>query len=1123
MKKVMPKHREGFALVASLTVSAMLLALAMLASACMTLESGCAQRELARARTRLHAQAALRLALGELQAAVGPDRRATADAGVHSADAAHAHWSGVRRTDRLDAEAAGAAPFVWRDAKGALRDRRFEPGSRYDARREVMRWLVSGGEAEAATLRERLRPEDCLTVVGADEANAPVLAPALAAGDGVRFAWWAGDESVKARHNLIAPAPPADPKEAACRFAPPPVTGAGVVLGRSGEAPVPAGFGADGDLALRWNADAATRRKHFHDLTPCSRGVLANQRDGGLRRDLTVFLLSKGEVPDSPDSPPLTDDSPMLGGDSGVFARTGPRFGLLRRWAALGEAADSGAIAPDAGPRRVSARCAVPSDTFHDGTHADLPDLARWSSPVVAPVLTEAAVYLRLGYDATRRRTDGGPWMRLHLYPRVALWNPYDVALAPARYLVHLRVGGSPEFRLVKSGKRLTGRLTGWRVYRNDEVNYATTQGSLVFLLECPAIPAGRSVLFLPGESSLFDVKNPGANRLVPSASQGNAHFRLEDADAFESADLKALAGVEAAGESWRLENSAAEDHAAALKLVPPGAAAADWASPRLYPTVRYISCSHKCGVGTTADPAWPAGVSQPLMDSLEAPPAPMTRDGVRLRRLFETEGNRAAFSPGAHMDAAVLGDHNPLAAYACRHPFDNATPQEPGGRGVRRPEYFGAFTRDAFDADAEWGALAPAGGVSSVPFGRPSAMPNPDSVIAAPLAPGAARLTALSDFGYAPLSPWSWQPLRTLGESRCSPSVPAEASAHGAAEEDWSGMGVGAKHYLDWTRRAEFPGEPLVYDARFEANHALFDGWCLISGDAERRRAFVASGGRETLPNVRLTPAPGVADAAERLTGLRALRRGASAVMTEGAFNINSVSVPAWRALLASSCGATSPEVTPFPRSARAPKETAGADADVRESAYWTRSRGLTSEELDRLAQAMVEEVRRRGPFLSLSDFVNRRPEGGRVSCDPEAPSLNACGALQAAIDRAGVNPAAQSLVISRLSALPGTRHEPEHKAWVRTEGAAARLSQGDVLRALGPVMSARSDTFRLRVVAEAPCEGGGVARVALEAFVQRVPTPVSAHPENPDEPSRATAGLFGRRLVLSGVRELP
>ena len=77
---------------------------------------------------------------------------------------------------------------------------------------------------------------------------------------------------------------------------------------------MPAGFGADGDLALRWNADAATRRKHFHDLTPCSRGVLANQRDGGLRRDLTVFLLSKGEVPDSPDAPPLTDDSPMLGG-----------------------------------------------------------------------------------------------------------------------------------------------------------------------------------------------------------------------------------------------------------------------------------------------------------------------------------------------------------------------------------------------------------------------------------------------------------------------------------------------------------------------------------------------------------------------------------------------------------------------------------------------------------------------------------------------------------------------------------------------------------------------------------------------------------------------------------------
>ena len=595
----------------------------------------------------------------------------------------------------------------------------------------------------------------------------------------------------------------------------------------------------------------------------------------------------------------------MLGDAGSPFSTFGPRFGLLRAWANLGAAADSGRIVPDPGTRRLLATFPAPADTFHDGTHANLPDTAAWKSPVVAPVLTEAAVYHRLGYDASRTRPDGAPWLRLHLYPRVTLWNPYDVALAPSRYLVHLRVGGSPEFRLVKANKVVVGRLTGWRVYRSDAVNYATTQGSLLFLLDCPAIPAGESRLFLPRATARFDLQNP--NRLEVATTLVNAHFFLENAAGFEAAGLKALAGVSLKGESWSLKNSAAEDHAAALKLPPSSGAPTDWAALRLYPTIRYLSCSHKGGVGTTADPAWPAGFTQPLLDDFSAPPAPRTRDGVRLRWLEETAGNRAAFAPAAHMAVAPLADHNPLAAYSCRHPFDNATPQEPGGAsGIRRPEYFGVFTRDAFDDAVEWPALVPAGGVTATPFGPPAPYPALRSVVAAPLPPAPERLTALADLSFAPVSPWAWQPLRTLGESRVGPGFPSDATAHGAKREDWAGMGVGAKHYLHWTRRTESPGEPLVYDARFELNHALSDRFHLIPGDGERRARFADSHGAKPLANVRLVPAPGVVNAREILTGPHAFRRGAGAVMTAGAFNVNSVSPAAWRAVLSSGLGYT-------------------------------------------------------------------------------------------------------------------------------------------------------------------------------------------------------------------------
>lgn len=1125
MRKVVPTYRDGFALISTLAVSVLLLGMALMAAACMALDHGCSTRGLARARAKLAAEAALRIALGELQSSVGPDRRATGEAGLLSPDGPHPHWTAVWRSDRLNAEPPGVAPFVSRDGKGALRDRRFGEGAPYSAAREVLRWLVSCGDADPVNLRKRLREEDCLVVQGVHEPGPPVLAPAQDAGNGVRFAWWAGDEGCKARSNLSQPSL-RDKSESPCRLAPPACTGAGFVLAGVRPSPGRNLFGTDGDAELLWGSEIL--RGRLHDFTPCSAGVLADQREGGLRRDLTAFLLSDGTVTSSDGSCVAADSLPLFSDVQSPFRRFGPRFGLFRNWAALGEAASTGVISPVTGRRRQVLKTPAPADVFHDGTHADLPDTADWSEAVVAPVLTEAAVYLRPGVDGARRRPDGGPWMRLHLHPRVALWNPYDAALAPARYLVHLRVGGSPEFRLVKSGKRLTGKLTGWRVYRDDEVNYATTQGSLLFILDCPRLEPGRSLLFSPGRTARWDLKNPGANRLEPSGASAAAHFFLEDSDAFEAAGLKDLAGVNLDGESWRLENSAAEDHAAALKLVPSGAAVADWYAPRQYPTLRYISCSHKCGVGTTADPAWPAGAAEPLLDSMQAGPAPMTRDGVRLRWLEETAGNRSAFAPSGHMQVAPLGDFNPVAPYSARHPFDNSTPAEPGGRAVRRPEYFGLFTRDAFDPSVEWTALSPGGAPSSVPLGSPATFPRLNEIVAAPLPPAGARFTALADLGFVPLSPWAWQPLRAVGESRCSPAAPSDSTAHGAVEEDWAGMGVGAKHYLDWVRRAESPGEPLVYDARFEANHALFDGWCLLSGDSPRRTAFIASNGREALPHARLFPVPGVPDGIERLTGRDACRRAASAVMISGAFNINSVSVDAWRAVLSSGLGygGDGTEVggllTPFPRSPRAPVSCVGGGGDFRESEHWRNSRALTPDEIGRLACEMVTEVRRRGPFLSLSDFVNRRLEGGRVSCDPSDVTPNACGALQAAIDRSGVNRAESGCVIPRMSALPGTRHEPEHKAWVNVEGAASRLSQGDVLRALGPVMAARSDTFRVRAVAEVPCAEGGVARVVLEAFVQRVPAPVVAGSGAPDEPSRETAGIWGRRLRVSRVCEV-
>ena len=67
-----------------------------------------------------------------------------------------------------------------------------------------------------------------------------------------------------------------------------------------------------------------------------------------------------------------------------------------------------------------------------------------------------------------------------------------------------------------------------------------------------------------------------------------------------------------------------------------------------------------------------------------------------------------------------------------------------------------------------------------------------------------------------------------------------------------------------------------------------------------------------------------------------------------------------------------------------------------------WNNYRELTDAEIDLLAAEVVREVRDRGPFMSLADFVNRRLLD---SADTNLRQHGLKGALQAAIDRSGIN----------------------------------------------------------------------------------------------------------------------
>ena len=87
-------------------------------------------------------------------------------------------------------------------------------------------------------------------------------------------------------------------------------------------------------------------------------------------------------------------------------------------------------------------------------------------------------------------------------------------------------------------------------------------------------------------------------------------------------------------------------------------------------------------------------------------------------------------------------------------------------------------------------------------------------------------------------------------------------------------------------------------------------------------------------------------------------------------------------------------------------------------DSAQWNGRRELTEEEIKLLPEANVREVRKRGPFLSLADFVNRRPGSDK--------SLARAGAIQSALDSMDV-PINEDYNTGSRGSNPGGLHQDE------------------------------------------------------------------------------------------------
>jgi len=271
-------------------------------------------------------------------------------------------------------------------------------------------------------------------------------------------------------------------------------------------------------------------------------------------------------------------------------------------------------------------------------------------------------------------------------------------------------------------------------------------------------------------------------------------------------------------------------------------------------------------------------------------------------------------------------------------------------------------------------------------------------------------------------------------------------------------------------------------------------------------------------------------------VTELKDANKAAAHLLVNGGFNINSTSTEAWRALLYSHNGVDTDPADPTNKKhpySRFSIPVAGAQPN----ASWLGYRILSDAQIDALAAAIVTEIHNRGPFLSLADFVNRR-----LAAD--ATGLK--GPLQAAIDATsgagsvnGVSPFTDtSAQITTYS--PDINSDTEQKTIYMggtdaTQPSASRaafapgyLTQADLLAALGPSLTARSDTFRIRTYGDVvnPSTGGTtpVARAWCEAIVQRLPDYMDSATDSNAyaTPTAAVNIAMGRRFKIISFRWL-
>ncbi len=523
MKKF-PSSQRGFALVIALSLMAFVLLLILSISTLVQVESQSAASGMQQMRARLNAQLGAMIALGDLQRYTGPDQRVTARADILFAPgtddvSGQSRWTGVwsssdiTNTSNISSPAQGLAYGL--DLADGLHNRQ-------------ARWLVSGNETNGLTIEPETLLSDDITTNLASLGGSVINKSGIKKDDTVKapkveilgnsnvaeghYAFWVSDDGVKARVNMADPfLDSIDPEEEYYRTAMGQVADPTSVSNMDGvqllsntssrwkdTSQDPSKISSlknipmflEDDLPSGANLDGVSR-EFFHDFTVHSSGVLANTKDGGLKRDLSTALLN---LPGDMRGPMFDPASgPVTLGDPG-----GPKWEQL---------ADYFSLARSGSGDEVNFRMPTPDET------GITPVVTRFNYvvQVFAERLPNINVHNQNGY--IDKVTDYEYYVGI--FPLITLWNPYNVDLKIPNLGLEFDMRGF----VLRDGP-IAGDLVAMLMSRN-QVNYPQDQARRMIgmTINGGTIPAGRAVNYTPPINSKIVLGNASQNVLKQGAT----------------------------------------------------------------------------------------------------------------------------------------------------------------------------------------------------------------------------------------------------------------------------------------------------------------------------------------------------------------------------------------------------------------------------------------------------------------------------------------------------------------------------------------------------------------------------------------------------------------------------